>query len=167
MERACYAIRGEALRRLFDERECSTDFFSDPAKNRDACSCTFRWLEVYLPDSARYCQEALVSRQRLHSDVPLDKAANISRANLRVLEGASESVRRRPDVQEAAQQMTEKQFASQVGVVIIRPAHRGHGERSSSVIQRVMQSRIREGSCHSGTEMRDRGSGWLSAGAGN
>ena len=110
-ERWVYAIRGEALR-LFDERMLYS-LFTDPA-TRDAFTCTYRWLAVYFPDSVRYCQEALVSRQRLHSDVPLEKAANISRANLRVLEGVSTSIRNRPEVQDAAAHLTEKQFAKEL-----------------------------------------------------
>ncbi len=112
-ERWVYAIRGEALR-LFDERELFR-LFTDPSTHQ-SCSGTYRWLQIYCPDSARYSQEALVSRQRLHSDVSLEKAANISRANLKVLEGTSESVRRLPEVQDAAANLTEKQFASELSV---------------------------------------------------
>ncbi len=112
-ERWAYAIRGEALR-LFDERELYR-LFTDPAKNQP-CSCTFRWLEVYLPDSCSYAQGTLKNRQKLYKDVPLEKAANISRANLRILEGASESVRRLPEVQDAAETLTQKQFASKLSM---------------------------------------------------
>ena len=112
-ERACYAIRGEALR-LFDDRQLYL-LYLDPAHNQP-CSCTFRFLECYLPDSARYCQEALVSRQKLHDTIPLEIAQNVTRTNLRLLEGVSDNVRKMPEVQEAAQTMTEKEFASHLSM---------------------------------------------------
>ena len=108
-----YAIRGEALR-LFDDRQLYL-LFTDPAHNQP-CSCTFRFLECYLPDSARYCQEALVSRQKLHDTIPLEIAQNVTRTNLRLLEGVSDNVRKMPEVQEAAQTMTEKEFASHLSM---------------------------------------------------
>ena len=112
-ERWVYAVRGECLR-LFDERELFRLILGSSLRIAHA-PVRIAGCQIYMADTARYAQEALqVSRQRLHTDVPLEKAANISRANLRVLEGASESVRRRPDVQEAAQQMTEKQFAAKL-----------------------------------------------------
>ena len=107
-ERFIYAVRGEALR-IFDERELYR-LYTDPATSQP-CSCCFRYLQVYMPDSARYCQEALVNRQRLCNAIPLEQAAKMTRANLRLLEGASESVQRLPEIQKAAETMTERQFA--------------------------------------------------------
>jgi hypothetical protein len=107
-ERFVYAVRGEALR-LFDNRQLFA-LFTDPARNQP-CSCTFRFLEVYFPDSARYWQESLVNRQRLYKAIPLEEAAKIPRANLRILEGVSESLQSRPEIHKAAQEQSEKQFA--------------------------------------------------------
>lgn len=121
IERVTYAIRGEALR-LFDDRELYR-LFEDPA-HRAPCTCTFRWLEVYLPDSARYCQEALVSRQRLCNAIPLEQATRIPRANLRLLEGVSASVQRMSEVQKQAEIQTEKQFAETLS--------RDHGQHLES-----------------------------------
>src|SRR5579859_4698755 len=90
VDRMVYAVRGEALR-LFDEGRLY-ELYNDPSAPGKVCTCTFRWLQVYLPDSARYCQEALVSRQRLHDAIPLEEAAKMPRANLRILEGVSTSV---------------------------------------------------------------------------
>lgn len=110
-DRWVYAMRGEALR-LFDERKLYTQF-TDPA-TRQPCSCTFRWLQVYLPDSYRYCEEALKNRQALHGSVPLEVAAKATRANLRLLEATSESVRKLPEVHEAAENLTQVQFAEKL-----------------------------------------------------
>jgi len=67
-----------------------------------------------MPDSSRYCQESLISRQKLHVDIPLEIAANIPRTNLKLLEGTTDSVRRRDDVLLDAQTMSEKQFAAKL-----------------------------------------------------
>ena len=112
-DRWVYAMRGEALR-LFDERQLYTEFI-DPSTKKP-CTCTFRWLQIYLPDSYRYCEEALRNRQALHSSVPLEIAAKATRANLRLLESTSESVRKLPEVHEAAVAMTETQFAAKLSV---------------------------------------------------
>ena len=110
-ERFVYAIRGEALR-LFDDRQLYR-LFQDPA-HHGPCSCTYRWLQVYMPDSARYAQESLVNRQKLCGSVPLEIAAKIPRANLKLLENTTDSVRKQPAVQEAAQTMGEKAFAAKL-----------------------------------------------------
>lgn len=107
-ERWSYAIRGEALR-LFDQRELYR-LYVDP-QTRQACTCTFRFLQVYLPDSARYCQESLVNSQRLCAAIPLEERAKMPRANLRILEVVSSSVQSMPEIHKAAQEQTEKQFA--------------------------------------------------------
>ena len=112
-ERTVYAIRGEVLR-LFDERELYREF-TDPA-TKQPCSGTYRWLQIYMPDSHRYLEEALKNRQRLAEAVPLEQAAKIPRANLRLLEKASESVQRLPEVHTAAETMPEKQFAEKLSV---------------------------------------------------
>ncbi len=112
-ERTVYAIRGEVLR-LFDERELYREF-TDPATKRP-CTCTYRWLQIYMPDSHRYLEEALKNRQRLAEAIPLEQAAKIPRANLRLLEQASESVQRNPEVHTAAETMPEKQFAQKLSV---------------------------------------------------
>ncbi len=112
-ERTVYAIRGEVLR-LFDERELYREF-TDPA-TRQPCTCTYRWLQIYMPDSHRYLEEALKNRQRLAEAIPLEQAAKIPRANLRLLEQASESVQRNPEVHTAAETMPEKQFAQKLSV---------------------------------------------------
>ena len=112
-ERTVYAIRGEVLR-LFDERELYREF-TDPATKRP-CTCTYRWLQIYMPDSHRYLEEALKNRQRLAEAIPLEQAAKIPRANLRLLEQASESVQRNPEVHAAAETMPEKQFAQKLSV---------------------------------------------------
>ncbi len=107
-DRLVYAIRGEVLR-LFDERQLYREF-TDPA-TKAPCSGTYRFLEVYLPDTARYSQEALKNRQKLAPFVPLEAAAQIPRCNLRMLENASDSVKSDPEIQGAAASMSEKQFA--------------------------------------------------------
>ena len=112
-ERTVYAVRGEVLR-LFDERELYRQFI-DPATKRP-CTCTYRWLQIYMPDSHRYLEEALKNRQRLAEAIPLEQAAKIPRANLRLLEQASESVQRNPEVHAAAETMPEKQFAQKLSV---------------------------------------------------
>ena len=112
-ERTVYAVRGEVLR-LFDERELYRQFI-DPATKRP-CTCTYRWLQIYMPDSHRYLEEALKNRQRLAEAIPLEQAAKIPRANLRLLEQASESVQRNPEVHSAAETMPEKQFAQKLSV---------------------------------------------------
>lgn len=112
-ERTVYAIRGEVLR-LFDERELYREF-TDPA-TKQSCTCTYRWLQIYMPDSHRYLEEALKNRQRLAEAIPLEQAAKIPRANLRLLEQASESVQRNPEVHTAAETMPEKQFAQKLSV---------------------------------------------------
>jgi hypothetical protein len=108
-ERWIYSIRGECLR-LFDERRLYMEF-TDPATNQP-CTCTDRFLKVYLPDSWRYCEEALKNRQALFDSVPLESAVRMTRANLRLLEGASESVRKLPEVHAAAEKQTQEQFAA-------------------------------------------------------
>ena len=97
---------------MFSDRELYREFV-DPATGYP-CTCCYRWMEIYLPDSARYAQEALVNRQKLADTVPLEVAAKVTRANLRLLEDASDSVRRMPEVQQAAQTMTEQQFAAKL-----------------------------------------------------
>jgi hypothetical protein len=108
-ERWIYAIRGECLR-LFDERTLFREY-TDPATNQP-CTCTDRFLKVYLPDSWRYCEEALKNRQALFDSVPLESAVRMTRANLRLLEGASESVRKLPEVHAAGEKQTQEQFAA-------------------------------------------------------
>jgi hypothetical protein len=110
-ERFVYAIRGEALR-LFDDRKLFL-LYKDPATNQPF-TCTFRYLQVLFPDSARYCQEALVSRQRLCNAVPLEQAVKMTRDNIKLLEQASESVRALPEVHKAAETMTKAQFAAKL-----------------------------------------------------
>ena len=108
-ERRIYAIRGEALR-LFDDRKLYT-LFDDPAHG-GACAGTWRWLEIYMPDTARYCQEALKSRQALAPFIPLEEAAKIPRCNLRLLETASDNVKSSPEVHVAAETQSQTQFAA-------------------------------------------------------
>lgn len=111
IERYSYAIRGEALR-IFDERRLYLEF-TDPATN-SPCTCTFRFLQVYQPDSYRYCEEALKNRQKLADSVPLEAAAKMTRANLRLLEGASDSVRKLPEIHEAGAELNQTQFAAKL-----------------------------------------------------
>ena len=105
-----YAIRGEATR-IFDERRLYEQY-DDPAKPGEKCSCTFRWLQIYMPKSYRYCQEALGSRQILHESIPLAVAEKVTRANLRLLQGVSESVRKDPEIHKAASELSEEKLAN-------------------------------------------------------
>jgi len=110
-EKVVYAIRGEALR-IFDDRQLYEQF-NDPATNLP-CTCTFRFLQIYLPGSYRYCEDALRNRQQLHDSIPLDVAAKIKRVNLKLLEGVSDGVRKLPSVQQDAVDMSEKDFAAEL-----------------------------------------------------
>ena len=106
-ERWVYAMRGELLR-LFDKRQLYLEY-DDPA-NGKPCTSTDRFLKVYMPDSWRYLEEALRNRQKTFEAIPLPEAIKMSRVNLRQLENASESVKADPEIQEAAQKQTQKQF---------------------------------------------------------
>jgi hypothetical protein len=100
-------MRGELLR-LFDKRQLYLEY-ADPA-NGQPCTCTDRFLKVYEPDSWRYLEEALRNRQKTFESIPLSAAIKMTRANLRLLEDASETVQANLEIHEAAQKETQRQF---------------------------------------------------------
>lgn len=110
LTRQVYALRGAAMKIALDKQIYK--FFIDEEVGQPFRSFD-RWLKITFPHSWRYCREALATIEKL-PDVPMEKLINTSRANIITLTQVSSNVRVLPDVLEAAQTLSEDQFAAKL-----------------------------------------------------
>jgi hypothetical protein len=110
MTRQVYALRGAAMK-IAEEKKIY-QFFEDEEVGKPFRSLD-RFNKVMFPKSWRYNQEALATVNKL-PDVPMEKLVDVPRCNILTLTKVSSSVRSLPDVLEAAQTLSEEQFAAKL-----------------------------------------------------
>ena len=110
LSRQVYALRGAAMK-IAEEKKiyefCVDDEWGEPFRSLD------RFNKATFPKSWRYNQEALATISKL-PDVPMEKLVNTPRCNIMTLTHVSSSVRALPDVLEAAQTLSESDFADRL-----------------------------------------------------
>ena len=110
LSRQVYALRGAAMK-IAEEKKiyefCVDDEWGEPFRSLD------RFNKATFPKSWRYNQEALATISKL-PDVPMEKLVNTPRCNIMTLTQVSNSVRALPEVLEAAQTLSESDFAEKL-----------------------------------------------------
>ena len=96
----CLEVKRRALWRFVSDYEGPYHSFED-------------WVTKACPHSRSDCFAAMKAAEDL-ADIPVEELAGISGVNIRVLQSLSSSVRTRPEVLEAAQNLPEKQFVAHV-----------------------------------------------------
>jgi hypothetical protein len=110
LTRQVYALRGAAM--LIAEKKRIWEFFIDEEVGKPFRSLD-RWNKVTFPKSWRYNREALATITKL-PDVQIDQLASMPRCNMLTLTQTSTSVRALPEVIEAAQTLSEDEFADKL-----------------------------------------------------
>jgi hypothetical protein len=111
LTRRVYALRGAAMK-IAEEKKIYAQFMDEevgkPFRSLD------RWNKTLFPKSWRYNAEALATILKL-PDVPMEQLASMPRCNMMLLaNNVSSNVRALPDVLEAAQTLSEDQFAEKI-----------------------------------------------------
>ena len=106
-----YALRGAAMK-IAEEKKIYEQFEDEevgkPFRSLD------RWNKATFPKSWRYNQEALATISKL-PEVPMEQLVSMPRCNMVMLaNNVSSSVRALPDVLEAAQTLSEDEFAAKL-----------------------------------------------------
>jgi hypothetical protein len=125
LTRQVYALRGAAMK-IADEKRIYEQFEDEevgkPFRSLD------RWNKATFPKSWRYNQEALATISKL-PDVPMEQLISMPRCNMVMLaNNVSSSVRALPDVLEAAQTLSEDEFAAKLST-----EHGQHLERKETL----------------------------------
>jgi hypothetical protein len=111
LSRQVYALRGAAMK-IAEEKKiyefCVDDEWGEPFRSLD------RFNKATFPKSWRYNQEALATISKL-PEVPMEQLVSMPRCNMVMLaNNVSSSVRALPDVLEAAQTLSESDFADRL-----------------------------------------------------
>jgi hypothetical protein len=111
LTRQVYALRGAAMK-IAEEKKIYEQFEDEevgkPFRSLD------RWNKATFPKSWRYNQEALATISKL-PEVPMEQLVSMPRCNMVMLaNNVSSSVRALPDVLEAAQTLSEDEFAAKL-----------------------------------------------------
>ena len=125
LTRQVYALRGAAMK-IAEEKKiyefCIDDEWGEPFRSLD------RWNKATFPKSWRYNQEALATISKL-PEVPMEQLVSMPRCNMVMLaNNVSSSVRALPDVLEAAQTLSEDEFAAKLST-----EHGQHLERKETL----------------------------------
>jgi hypothetical protein len=110
LTRQTFALRGAAMKIAQDMQIFK--FFIDEEVGRPFRSLD-RWNKVMFPKSFRYNQEALATITKL-PDVPIEQLVSMPRCNMLTLTHASTGVRALPEVIDAAQTLSEDEFADKL-----------------------------------------------------
>jgi hypothetical protein len=125
MTRQVYAIRGAAMK-IAEEKKIWEQWV-DPEVCQRFRSLD-RWNKATFPKSWRYNQEALATISKL-PDVPMEQLISMPRCNMVMLaNNVSSSVRALPDVLQAAQTLSEDEFAAKLST-----EHGQHLERKETL----------------------------------
>jgi hypothetical protein len=125
LSRQVYALRGAAMK-IAEEKKIYEHFIDDewgePFRSLD------RFNKATFPKSWRYNQEALATISKL-PEVPMEQLVSMPRCNMVMLaNNVSSSVRALPDVLEAAQTLSEDEFAAKLST-----EHGQHLERKETL----------------------------------
>jgi hypothetical protein len=109
LKRQTFAVRGAALQIAQEKRVW--EYVIDPEMGVPFKSCN-RWLNVTFPNSRTWKDDLAILAKI--PEVPFEDLLNMSRANAVTLGYVSSSVRALPDVLEAAQTLSESDFADRL-----------------------------------------------------
>jgi hypothetical protein len=109
LKRQTFAVRGAALQIAQEKRVW--EYVIDPEMGVPFKSCN-RWLNVTFPNSRTWKDDLAILAKI--PEVPFEDLLNMSRANAVTLGYVSSNVRALPDVLQAAQTLSEDQFAAKL-----------------------------------------------------